>query len=83
MEESVDLEKWSGEWMCELAPNSGTNYNPVCWMLLPVSCCFATSWLFFNRGDTEGTNFLKILCLMFVYVLFYVNLCHDWFCVYG
>ena len=24
---------------------------------------------FFNRGDTEGTNSLKILCLMFVYVL--------------
>ena len=32
---------------------------------------------FFNRGDTEGTNFSKILCPMFVYVLFYVNLCHD------
>ena len=32
---------------------------------------------FFNRGDTEGTNSSKILCLMFVYVLFYVNLCHD------
>ena len=30
---------------------------------------------FFNRGDTEGTNSSKILCLMFVYVLFYVNLC--------
>ena len=25
---------------------------------------------FFNRGDTEGTNSSKILCLMFVYVLF-------------
>ncbi len=24
---------------------------------------------FFNRGDTEGTNSLKILCPMFVYVL--------------
>ena len=24
---------------------------------------------FFNRGDTKGTNSLKILCLMFVYVL--------------
>ena len=33
----------------------------------------------FNRGDTEGTNSSKILCQMFVYVLFYVNLCHDWF----
>ena len=31
----------------------------------------------FNRGDTEGTNSSKILCPMFVYVLFYVNLCHD------
>ena len=32
---------------------------------------------FFNRGDTEGTNSSKILSPMFVYVLFYVNLCHD------
>ena len=32
---------------------------------------------FFNRGDTEGTNSSKILCLLFVYVLFYVNLCQD------
>ena len=31
----------------------------------------------FNRGDTEGTNSSKILCPMFVYVLFYVNLCYD------
>ena len=31
--------------------------------------------LFFNRGGTKGTNSSKILCLMFVYVLFYVNLC--------
>ena len=30
-----------------------------------------------DRGDTEGTNSSKVLCLMFVYVLFYVNLCHD------
>ena len=30
---------------------------------------------FFNRGDTEGTNSSKILCSMFLYVLFYVNLC--------
>ena len=35
---------------------------------------------FFNRGDTEGTNSLKILCLMFVYVLFYANLCQGLFC---
>ena len=27
--------------------------------------------------DTEGTNSSKILCPMFVYLLFYVNLCHD------
>ena len=32
---------------------------------------------FFNRGDTEGTNSSKIWCPMVVYVLFYVNLCHD------
>ena len=32
---------------------------------------------FFNRGDTEGTNSQKILCPMFVYVLFCVDLCHD------
>ena len=32
---------------------------------------------FFNRGDTEGTNSSNILCLMFVYVLFYINLCLD------
>ena len=24
---------------------------------------------FFNRGDTDGTNSLKLLCPMFVYVL--------------
>ena len=30
---------------------------------------------FFNRGDTEETKSLKILCSMFVYVLCYVNLC--------
>ena len=27
---------------------------------------------FFNRGDTEGTDSLQILCLMFVYVLFFM-----------
>ena len=32
---------------------------------------------FFNRGDTEGTKSSKILCPIFVYVLFYVNLCHN------
>ena len=30
---------------------------------------------FFNKGDTEGTKSSKVLCSMFVYVLFYVNLC--------
>ena len=40
---------------------------PVC----PSLMCF------FNRGDTKGTKSSKILCLMFVYVLFYVNLCQD------
>ena len=32
---------------------------------------------FFNRGDAGGTGSSRVLCLMFVYVLFYVNLCHD------
>ena len=32
---------------------------------------------FFNRGDTEGTNSSKMLSPIFVYVLFYVNLCHG------
>ena len=32
---------------------------------------------FFNRGDTEGTDSSKILCPMFVYVLFYVGLCRG------
>ena len=40
---------------------------PAC----PSLMCFS------NRGDTEGTNSSKILCPMFVYVLFYVNLRHD------
>ena len=32
---------------------------------------------FFNRGITKETNSLKILCLMFVYFLFYVGLFQD------
>ena len=32
---------------------------------------------FFNRGATEGTNSLKILYSMFMFVLFYVDLCWD------
>ena len=38
------------------------------------------AFFFFNRGNTEQTNSLKILCSMFVYVLFYVNLCLGWLC---
>ena len=30
---------------------------------------------FFNRGDTEGNNSSKMLCPMFVCVLFYVKIC--------
>ena len=39
----------------------------------------SVSWpyVLFDRGDIEGTNSSKILCLMFVYVLFYVNLRQD------
>ena len=44
------------------------------WSTIPECPSFMC---FFNRGDTEGANSSKILCPMFVYVLFYVNLCHD------
>ena len=44
------------------------------WSTMPVC---PSLMCFFNRGDTEGTNSLKILCSMFVCVLFYVTLCHD------
>ena len=42
------------------------------WSTIPACPSFMC---FLNRGDTEGTNSSKILCSMFVYVLFYVNLC--------
>ena len=45
------------------------------WSTIPA--CPSLMCFFFNRGDTEGTNSSKILCSMFVYVLFYVNLCQD------
>ena len=32
---------------------------------------------FLNRGNAEGTGSLKSLCLTFVYVLLYINLCQD------
>ena len=40
-------------------------YIPAC----PGLVCF------FNRGVTEGISSSENLCSMFVYVLFYVNLC--------
>ena len=49
-----------------------------------ISGCYSVCLMcFFNRDNTEGTNSLKFLSLMFVYVLFYVNLCQDWFCGFG
>ena len=44
------------------------------WSTIPA---WPSLMCFFNRGDTEGANSSKILCMMFAYVLFYVNLCHD------
>ena len=44
------------------------------WSTIPAC---PSDMCFFNRVDTEGTNSSKILCSMFVYVLFYVNLCQD------
>ena len=32
---------------------------------------------FFNKGDIRWTNSSKKLCLMFLYVLLYINLCQD------
>ena len=49
-------------------------YKSTEWSKIPAC---PSRMCFFNRGDTEGTNSSKILCPMFVYVLFYVNLCHD------
>ena len=43
------------------------------WSTIPA-CPSLMCFFFFNRGDTEGTNSSKILCLMFVCLLFYVNL---------
>ena len=40
------------------------------WSTIPACPSFMC---FFNRGDTEGTNSSKLLCPMFVYVLFYVD----------
>ena len=42
------------------------------WSMIPA--CPSLICLF-NRGDTEGINSSNILCSMFVYILFYVNLC--------
>ena len=42
------------------------------WSMMPACPSLVC---FFDRGGTWGTNCLKILCLMFVYVLFDVNLC--------
>ena len=48
-------------------------YKSTDWSTIPP--CPTSLTCFFNRGDTEVTNSSKILCLMFVYVLFNVNLC--------
>ena len=48
---------------------SGPRYQRVL-----ALCAF---FFFLNRGDTGGTDSSKVLCSMFVYVLFYVNLCQD------
>ena len=51
---------------CSTVKSTEWSTTPAC----PSLGCF------FNRGDIEGTNSSKILCLMFVYV-FHVNLCQD------
>ena len=49
------------------------------WSTIPTCPSLMCS---FNRGNAEGTNSSKIVCLMFVYVLFYFleNLCFDDLC---
>ena len=42
--------------------------------MIPECLCLMC---FFNGGDTEGANSSKILCSMFVDVLFCVDLCQD------
>ena len=46
----------------------------VKWSMIPAC---PSLMCFFNRGNTEGTNTLKILCLMFLYFLFYAGLCQN------
>ena len=50
------------------------------WYTIPACPSLVCFFFFLNRGNTEGTTSSKILCLTFVYVLLYVNLCQDWFC---
>ena len=52
---------------------SGTD-NLTEWSTIPACPSLVC---FFNRGDTEGTNSSKVLCLMFMYVLFCVGLYQD------
>ena len=47
------------------------------WSTIPACPSLMSFFFFYNRGDTKGTNSLKILCSMSVYVLFHVNLCRD------
>ena len=47
------------------------------WSTIPACPSLTCFFFFLNRGDIEGTNSSRFLCSMFVYVLFYVNLCQD------
>ena len=57
----------------KLKKKSGINKSTE-WSTIPVC---PSLMCFFNMGNTEGIYSLKILCLMFVYFLFYVSLCQD------
>ena len=52
---------------------SGINKSTE-WSMIPAC---PSPRCFFNRDNTEGTDSLKILCLIFTFVLFYINLCQD------
>ena len=61
--------------------NSGIDKSTE-WSTIPACpslMCFV--FIFLNRDNTEGTNSSKTLCLTHAYVLLFINLCKDWFCV--
>ena len=53
---------------CILFQKSGIDKSME-WSTIPACPCLMC---FFNRSNTEGTNSLKILCLMFIFVCLFL-----------